>query len=305
MGGAGFRGGWRRRVRLWGATAAVVVQNHVAPPAARRTRPSASVIGRNLHEVGSTCAKSGGHKERPQLSPKSFCQQAVGGGGSWQTGAAAAAAAAAQAAAASAASAAAPWVTPRLAPRYSLAANSDDAEFKVDNYEQLCTTLKNSRRYHSHRWKTFLASTTTDIQRAPRRGGSGPAVAVAASRGSERESCGAASGLPSHSLDAGPLLRPANLRGRHPRCHWQQVNCRFCVPTAVAQGPTFTVSPEVTLNTFVIARASAAVGSGRSIFRLNTQLQRGPREVARHPGGCAEQGHHAHDPPRAPASGTA
>lgn len=106
---------------------------------------------------------------------------------------------------------------------------------------------------------------------------------MAASGESERESCGAASGLPSRCLDAGPLLRPANLRGRHPRCQWQQVNCRFCVPTAVAQGLTSTVSPEVTLNTFVITGASATVGSGRSIFRLNTQLQRGPCEVARCP----------------------
>lgn len=188
--------------------------------------------------------------------------------------------------------AAAPRVTLRLATRCSHPAICDDSEFKVDNYEQLFTKLDNSREYLSHTRRSFQASTTTQIQGAPRRGGSSPAVAVAASRESERESCGAASGLPSHSLDAGPLLRPANLRGRHPRCQWQQVNCRFCVPTALAQGFTSTVSPEVTLNTFVITGASAAVGSGRSIFRLNTQLQRGPREVARCPGDCAVPGHH-------------
>lgn len=124
---------------------------------------------------------------------------------------------------------------------------------------------------------------------------------MAASGESERESCGAASGLPSRCLDAGPLLRPANLRGRHPRCQWQQVNCRFCVPTAVAQDLTSTVSPEVTLNTFVITGASAAVGSGRSIFRLNTQLQRGPCGGPV-PGDCASRAITAPDTPCAPAS---
>lgn len=44
-----------------------------------------------------------------------------------------------------AAAAAAPWVNLRLATRCSHAANCDDSEFKVDNYEQLCTKLDYSR----------------------------------------------------------------------------------------------------------------------------------------------------------------
>lgn len=76
--GGDFNGGKARPTMLGGATATVVVHNYIAPPAARRAHTSANAIGGNLHEVGLRRAKSVGHKEGPQLSPKSFCQQ--GGG---------------------------------------------------------------------------------------------------------------------------------------------------------------------------------------------------------------------------------
>lgn len=100
------------------------------------------------------------------------------------------------------------------------------------------------------------------------------AVKVAAGRVPEQESCGQLPGHRPLSLDASPLLRPANLRGRHPRCHWQQANCTFSLtlPQPWPRASASNVSPDVIL---LEPRPLPVPEDQYAVLATSSQLERG------------------------------